>query len=93
MGGAPSSPKRLRLFKLTVAQNRHKPGNLFDTHTRTHSLTTLSLLSTLSIHTQVLDLKTALLTNSSVHTLGLANAHLGEAGGVSLADVVEGVTA
>ena len=57
-------------------------------HALTHSRPSLS--SPLSPYTQVLDLKTALLTNSSVHTLGLANAHLGEAGGVTLAEVVEG---
>ena len=38
----------------------------------------------------VLALKEALLTNSSLHTLGLANAHLGEEGGVTLAEVIEG---
>ena len=38
----------------------------------------------------MLALKEALLTNSSLHTLGLANAHLGEEGGVTLAEVIEG---
>ena len=35
----------------------------------------------------VLALKEALLANTSLHTLGLANAHLGEEGGVTMAEV------